>query len=107
MTSVIEQDDQEPPMKKLAILVPREEEVYSYTREIKCFLCPQDVAVSPEDARAVSRFPGSRSNYRSSYLTPLRWFAQLEPVSQGIVTAMASAQQSEVKAWEEEITACE
>jgi hypothetical protein len=35
------------------------------------------------------------------------WINQLEPVVQGIVTAMSSAQQSEVKAWEEEITACE
>lgn len=32
---------------------------------------------------------------------------QIQAVEKGIMTAMSSAQQSEVKAWEEEILACE
>ncbi len=70
-------------MKKLAISAPSDEELYSYSTSLRCFECSTTgEAIHSEDSNVTA-------------------------VINGIMTALSSAQQSEVKAWEEEILACE
>ncbi|KAI9482876.1 MAG: hypothetical protein EXX96DRAFT_599574 [Benjaminiella poitrasii] len=75
--------NEQPPSKisKLAINPEDEERQYEYTTKVRCYLCHQEV---PSDA------------------TP-KIKAQVE----GIMNALSSAKQSDVKAWEEVITPCE
>lgn len=74
-------------MTKLAIpSAPSEEETYTFTTTFKCWLCP---APSASDGVEL----------------PLPSAAQ--PLIDGIMHSMSSARQSEVKAWEEELEACE
>ncbi|KAK1922543.1 hypothetical protein DB88DRAFT_358983 [Papiliotrema laurentii] len=76
-------DSSEPPLKKLAITAPSDDELYSYSTSLRCFACSTPgEAIHSEDQRVTA-------------------------VVEGIMKAMSSAQQSEVKAWEEEILACE
>ncbi|KAG8978502.1 hypothetical protein FRC05_010747 [Tulasnella sp. 425] len=76
-------DDNEPPMKKLAILEEREEDKYTHETTLKCWACGgvelPDLANEPKVRALVD----------------------------GIMQSMSSGRQSEVKAWEEETTACE
>ncbi|KAG8831395.1 hypothetical protein FRC17_003221 [Serendipita sp. 399] len=75
-----------PPTKRLAIIEEREEDKYSHFTDLKCWLC------DPSNGRCLS-----------------------DAISQGkgkelrdaVMSSLSSARQSEVKAWEEEITACE
>ncbi|KAI8969677.1 ubiquitinyl hydrolase [Trametes punicea] len=81
-------DEEEPPakMKKLAITEEREEDKYEYKTVLKCWKCdPENGLEIPE----ASDDPHVKS------------------VIDGVMTSMSSARQSEVKAWEEEITPCE
>ncbi|EKD02548.1 ubiquitin carboxyl-terminal hydrolase 14 [Trichosporon asahii var. asahii CBS 8904] len=74
-------DNSEPPMKKLAISAPSDEETYDYSTSVRCFGCsPVGEAVQVDNPAAAV---------------------------DGIMKALSSAQQSEVKAWEEEIIPCE
>ncbi|KAI9271509.1 hypothetical protein BDA99DRAFT_297871 [Phascolomyces articulosus] len=78
-------DDGTPPPQKISKLaiVPEDEEVkYDYSLKIRCYACQG--AEAAKDC------------------TP-----EVLAVVEGIMSAMSSAKQSEVKAWEEEITACE
>ncbi|KIM37665.1 hypothetical protein M413DRAFT_448435 [Hebeloma cylindrosporum] len=81
-------EDEEPPTKmtKLAIVEEREEDKYDHVTSIKCWICdPDNGVVVPE---AISE-PNTQS------------------LINGVMQAMSSARQSEVKAWEEEIGPCE
>ncbi|KAE8212077.1 hypothetical protein CF327_g4245 [Tilletia walkeri] len=75
---------EEPLPKKLAISAEREEDTYDFITTPKCLLCNAD--------------QGGKELPRTEWL---------EEVIAGVMRALSSAQQSEVKAWEEEITACE
>ncbi|WVQ93263.1 hypothetical protein IAU59_000329 [Kwoniella sp. CBS 9459] len=76
-------DSTEPPMKKLAISAPKDEELYNYSTSLRCFSCSSvGEAIQSDDE-------------------------QITAVVNGIMSALSSAQQSEVKAWEEEILPCE
>ncbi|KAG1814654.1 uncharacterized protein BJ212DRAFT_1512291 [Suillus subaureus] len=72
-------DGEEPPakIKKLAINEEREEDKYEHTTVFKCWKC--DLQGGKETKR----------------------------LTDGVMLSLSSARQSEVKAWEEEITACE
>ncbi|KAJ9098334.1 hypothetical protein QFC19_006458 [Naganishia cerealis] len=74
----------EPPMKKLAIVVPNEEELWNYELSLRCFWCDdkEGAIVTSDDSF-------------------------IKATVDGIMKSMASAQQSEVKAWEEELEMCE
>ncbi|ORY24757.1 hypothetical protein BCR39DRAFT_545796 [Naematelia encephala] len=76
-------DSTEPPPKKLAISAPSDEELYNYSTSLRCFSCsPIGEVIHSEDPN-------------------------VNATVAGIMSALSSAQQSEVKAWEEEILACE
>ncbi|WWC73152.1 uncharacterized protein I206_107118 [Kwoniella pini CBS 10737] len=76
-------DSTEPPNKKLAISAPKDEELYNISTSLRCLKCsPIGEAINSDDANVSS-------------------------VIEGIMKALSSAQQSEVKAWEEEILPCE
>ncbi|KAG8861239.1 hypothetical protein FRB96_003189 [Tulasnella sp. 330] len=77
-----EQDDKEPPLKKLAILEERDEDKYEYQTVLKCLFCGGVEIPSDQDA-------------------------QTKSLADAVMHSMSSARQSEVKAWEEELTACE
>ncbi|WVR09107.1 hypothetical protein IAU60_006169 [Kwoniella sp. DSM 27419] len=76
-------DSTEPPMKKLAISAPKDEDLYNYSTSLRCFKCLNAGEQVHSDE------------------------PQITAVVTGIMNAMSSAQQSEVKAWEEEILPCE
>ncbi|WVQ75481.1 hypothetical protein IAR50_005106 [Cryptococcus sp. DSM 104548] len=78
-------DSNEPPMKKLAISAPSDEELYSYVTSLYCFACAPSSGGQPVET----------SNPKA------------EELINRVLKALSSAQQSEVKAWEEEIVACE
>ncbi|GHJ87626.1 hypothetical protein NliqN6_4028 [Naganishia liquefaciens] len=75
---------EEPPMKKLAIVVPSDEELWEFELSLRCFKCDEvhGAIVTSDDVK-------------------------IEETVDGIMKSMASAQQSEVKAWEEELEMCE
>ncbi|KAF7760323.1 hypothetical protein Agabi119p4_10999 [Agaricus bisporus var. burnettii] len=81
-------DEEEPPtkMKKLAITEEREEDKYDHTLTLKCWLC---------EATAGSVIPDALQD------------PKIKSLADGVMSSLSSARQSEVKAWEEEITACE
>ncbi|KIP02239.1 hypothetical protein PHLGIDRAFT_32271 [Phlebiopsis gigantea 11061_1 CR5-6] len=81
-------DEDEPPAKmtKLAIVADREEDKYEHHTVVKCWKCnPRSGLELP----SVSDDPHVKS------------------LVEGVMQALSSARQSEVKAWEEEITPCE
>lgn len=67
-------------MTKIAIAAESDADRYEYETEVKCYSC--DVSIDA-DAKFLS------------------------PVVEGVMNALSSAQQSEVKAWEQEMIACE
>ncbi|KAK0556594.1 ubiquitin C-terminal hydrolase Ubp14 [Tilletia horrida] len=75
---------EEPVPKKLAIAAETEEAKYDFITTPKCLLCEAET--------------GGKELPRTD---------KLNEVIGGVMRALSSAQQSEVKAWEEEITACE
>ncbi|KIJ64045.1 hypothetical protein HYDPIDRAFT_133380 [Hydnomerulius pinastri MD-312] len=79
-------DGEEPPAKmtKLAIVQEREEDKYEHHTKLKCWKC------DPESGKDIT--VDSNTTKR---------------LTDGIMQSLSSARQSEVKAWEEEITACE
>ncbi|KAI0653789.1 ubiquitinyl hydrolase [Cubamyces menziesii] len=81
-------DEEEPPakMKKLAIVEEREEDKYEFKTVLKCWKCDANNGLEIAEA---SNDPHVKS------------------LIDGVMTSMSSARQSEVKAWEEEVTACE
>ncbi|KAG6811555.1 hypothetical protein H0H92_006859 [Tricholoma furcatifolium] len=81
-------DDEEPPAKmtKLAIAEDREEDRYETTTVVKCWAC---------DAEKGHELPDAVTN------------TKIKALVDGVMQSMSSARQSEVKAWEEEILACE
>ncbi|KAG9311206.1 hypothetical protein JVU11DRAFT_8281 [Chiua virens] len=78
--------DEEPPAKmtKLAIVQEREEDKYDHHTSLRCWQC------DPENGKEIV---GDENT--TKHLT------------NGIMQSLSSARQSEVKAWEEEIVACE
>ncbi|KAF8905100.1 ubiquitin carboxyl-terminal hydrolase 14 [Gymnopilus junonius] len=80
--------DGEPPAKmtKLAIAEEREEDKYEWVTTVKCWIC---------DSEKGAELPDASSN------------PKIKAVADGVMQSMSSARQSEVKAWEEEITPCE
>ncbi|KAG9126310.1 hypothetical protein FRC07_003965 [Ceratobasidium sp. 392] len=74
-------DDSEPPLKRLAIIEDREEDKYDVTTSLRCWAC---------------------NSFASPEVTPF-----VTPLINGVLAALSSARQSEVKAWEEELEPCE
>lgn len=89
-------------MTKLAIVEDREEDKWDHTTTVKCWKCDRENGV--EIPEAVNN-PKVRLLYCVIYafLTAL----QVKSVVDGVMHSLSSARQSEVKAWEEDITACE
>ncbi|GJE89413.1 ubiquitin carboxyl-terminal hydrolase [Phanerochaete sordida] len=81
-------DEEEPPAKmtKLAITADKDEDKYDHHTVVKCWKCNPDTGL---ELPALSDDP------------------HVKNVVQGVLHSLSSARQSEVKAWEEEITACE
>ncbi|PPQ80059.1 hypothetical protein CVT25_001488 [Psilocybe cyanescens] len=80
--------DEEPPAKmtKLEIVEENEEDKYEHVTHVKCWACDsQNGAVVPD---ALSD-------------------PKIKSLVDGVMQSLSSARQSEVKAWEEEITPCE
>ena len=73
-------------MTKLAIADDREEDKYEHRTVVKCWKC------NPENGLEL---PDATSD------------AQIKNLVDGVMQSLSSARQSEVKAWEEEIAACE
>ncbi|PWN48819.1 ubiquitinyl hydrolase [Violaceomyces palustris] len=76
-------DDLPSPPKKLAIAAEKEEDKYDFVTTPKCLAC--------DEAGQGKVLPRTE---------------KLEEVISGVMKALSSAQQSEVKAWEEEIVPC-
>lgn len=85
----VERDDKEPPAKmtKLAIIEEREEDKYEWSTTLRCWTCAE--------------------GGEGKLLPELNGDARVKRLVDGVMTSLSSARQSEVKAWEEEITACE
>lgn len=78
--------DDEPPLKKLAIRQEASEaELYDWHNSVKCYAC------DPASGKSLD----------------VSSDAQTSTIVQGIMSSMSSAQQSEIKAWEEEILPCQ
>ncbi|KAF8610742.1 ubiquitinyl hydrolase [Ceratobasidium sp. AG-I] len=74
-------DDNEPPLKRLAIIEDREEDKYDITTALRCWTC---------------------NSFAAPEITPF-----VTPLINGVLASLSSARQSEVKAWEEELEPCE
>lgn len=81
-------DEEEPPAKmtKLAIVEDRDEDKYEFKTVLKCWKCEPENGLEIPDAMADPH---------------------VKSLSDGVMQSLSSARQSEVKAWEEEITPCE
>jgi ubiquitin carboxyl-terminal hydrolase 5/13 len=79
-------DESEPPMKKLAIVEEREEDKYDYCTTLRCWSC--------------DRLAGKLLQEESGP-------PDIKRLMTSIMQSLSYAHQSEVKAWEEEIVACE
>ncbi|KAK7688341.1 hypothetical protein QCA50_008713 [Cerrena zonata] len=73
-------------MTKLAIVEDREEDKYEHKTVVKCWKCNPETGLELPEATAD---------------------AQTKTLVDGVMQSLSSARQSEVKAWEEEIAACE
>lgn len=84
----LQEDQEEPPAKmtKLAIVAEREEDKYEHNTVIKCWKCNPEAGL---ELPSLSDDPHMKS------------------LVNGVMTSLSSARQSEVDAWEEEITPCE
>lgn len=96
-------DYEEPPAKmtKLAIVEEREEDMYEHITVVKCWHC---------DSFRGRELPDAQSNPQVSLGSSLEHTAdisQTRNLVDKVMQSMSSARQSEVKAWEEEITPCE
>lgn len=76
-------------MTKLAIVEEREEDKWEHHTAVKCWKCDP---VNGQELRDIS---SSQISQKAQELTD------------GVMKSLSSARQSEVKAWEEEIEACE
>ena len=73
-------------MSKLMIVEERDSDKYEYQTRVRCWACePSKGALLPESSED----------------------AHTKQLIQGVMQSLSSARQSEIKAWEEEITACE
>ena len=73
-------------MAKLAIVEEKEEDKFDHTITLKCWQCDPNAGKLLPEVSEVKK---------------------VKELSREIMTSLSSAKQSEVKAWEEEITACE
>ncbi|EKM60173.1 uncharacterized protein PHACADRAFT_246014 [Phanerochaete carnosa HHB-10118-sp] len=73
-------------MTKLAIVAERDEDKYEHHTVVKCWKCNPETGL---ELSALSEDPHAKT------------------IIDGVMHSLSSARQSEVKAWEEEITACE
>lgn len=73
-------------MTKLAIVEDRDEDKYEFKTVLKCWKCEPENGLEIPDAMADPH---------------------VKSLSDGVMQSLSSARQSEVKAWEEEITPCE
>lgn len=90
-------------MKKLAILEEREEDKYSHETVLKCYSCGGvELPELSKDPKVGWKNVSVHGTYADFRLRP-----KVQSLIDGIMTSMSSARQSEVKAWEEDITACE
>lgn len=91
-------------MKRLAIQEEREEDKYSFTTTLRSW--PDSGQLIP-DASENSKVDSVKREYLILVPSDLNAWLQVKTLVDGIMNALSSARQSEVKAWEEEITACE
>ena len=106
LTSNLIQNESEPPPKKLAIMEEREEDKYVLETMLRCWSCDaSDGKLLPE----VSSSPHVCYTFLSHLCRycDIQCFLQVQRLTTAIIQSMSSARQSEVKAWEEEIIACE
>lgn len=91
-------------MTKLAIVQEREEDKYDHQTTLKCWKCDavngKTIAVDEDTVRIFAPLP-------SLVFVHTRVLWQTRRLTDGIMQSLSSARQSEVKAWEEEINACE
>ncbi|KAF9231746.1 hypothetical protein BU15DRAFT_90837 [Melanogaster broomeanus] len=99
-------DGDEPPAKmtKLAIIQEREEDKYEHRTTLKCWKC------DAENGKEITTDSSTASGLtllesRGIGFTCLS--TQTKRLTDGVMQALSSARQSEVQAWEEEITSCE
>ncbi|KZT42965.1 ubiquitinyl hydrolase [Sistotremastrum suecicum HHB10207 ss-3] len=78
--------DEEPPLKKLAIAEENDSDKYEYATTLRCWRCDVNQGRLLYDGMDIPKVK-QLTNY--------------------VMTSLSSARQSEVKSWEEEITACE
>ena len=85
---LLQEGNDEPPAKitKLAIVEEREEDKFDYITTLKCWSC---------------------ENNSGRELPELSGDPKVKDLVREVMASLSSARQSEVKAWEEEITACE
>ena len=88
LIGLLQEGLEEPPAKmtKLAIVEEREEDKFDHITTLKCWSCESQLG---------RELPGRSDD------------AKMKELVGGIMTSLSSARQSEVKAWEEEIEACE
>jgi len=89
-------------MTKLAIVEEREEDKYEYLTVVKCWECDQKSAEIPD----ATSDPKVRLISLSAFLSVIL-YAQISSLVDGVMQSLSSARQSEVKAWEEDISPCE
>lgn len=100
--SLLLQDSSEPALKKLAIREePAEREKYDFETTANMYVGDELVLLG---ANSQVRFGGVRGRCAGLLLTGLS--LQLDGLIAAVLSSMSSAQKSEVKAWEEEITTC-
>ncbi|KAH8915803.1 hypothetical protein BT69DRAFT_1303420, partial [Atractiella rhizophila] len=78
-------DDGEPPLKKLAIREEDDSKKYDYTTTLKCYQCSEGGTILPDEQQKD---------------------AAAQKIVEGIMSAMSSAEKSDVKAWEMNVTSC-
>lgn len=90
-------------MTKLAIVEEREEDTHEHVTVVRCWQCDRLKATNISDAISDPKVR----------LIPLPIFVfvmisgQIKSLVDGVMQSLSSARQSEIKAWEEEITPCE
>ena len=106
LTFNIIQNESEPLPKKLAIIEEKEEDKYPFETMVRYW------SYDMSDGKLLPEVSSS-SNVRCTFLSHprrycgIQFFLQVQRLVTAIIQSMSSACQSELKAWEEEIIACE
>lgn len=88
-------------MSKLSIEAETESDKYEITKTVTCYSC-EGGGVDMTEPTVSLHTHGGTNEERSNAL-----FFKIAKVVEGVMAAMTSAKQAEVKAWEQELVACE